>query len=199
MNENIISKVYSLRYLKLAYVLFQTLWQGTLESHHLSLYNHIFVEFQKLVLQSLYNVRFSRPVLGAPSEPYHPHCLLAFQEIDGQGLRNNDCRNDVERVTHSEFLRDLFHRICGALLYYCRQLLSLRTRFGSILLSIPNTLFHCKKLWIFLCSPSPKNDLCDLVLKCSYQCASAALGQTPDTQMSRGTFYILPYTEGNAI
>lgn len=155
---------------------------------------------QQLVRQLVCGYRLPLPVKvrngecvdAAPFAPYHQHYPELSLQLNGADSRMADYHNDEGWISHLEFHRMQSHKILGALCAERCPFSLRRTRYGSTPAPTPSTLTRCKKYWNALCLHTPKTLLylsVRTVINFSYQCASIALGRTPDVDRIAGNFY----------
>lgn len=158
----IISIFYFSRYLRYAGETLQMLWQVLCIPHLLFQMAYIGYVSQQLAMLLVYGsrdpLRSSRDCVLSAS--YQLHCPDLFQGISELGCSTDDCRNDGKQtISNLELPRRSSGKQFGELfasLPSCLQLKLRRNHVNLRRLSIPNILFHCKKLENFLCLLSPK-------------------------------------------
>ncbi len=113
--------------------------------------------------------------------PYQANYLDAFLQTDEADLCRGGYRNGDKPRGCLEFCRDELPKILGETFGLSLDPLpnNDHSRFYSWLPSIPSTLYHCKRLWTFLCQLFPRIYQLCLALYCSYRSASRALWSIP--------------------
>lgn len=183
------NEIYALQYQKLFEKLRRTLWQDL--SRCFPSCHEIYNAF--LSRQSAYQTVCSHNGFHHDFDDllklYHSYFLLEFQEIDDLDVHRRDCRNDAKPLSHLVILQNIKSMIFGVAYIFSFQSRIAHTPLMYTQPSIPSTVFHHRKSWIFLYPRFPRIYQCISVLQYSYQCASIALGQAPNVSSVAGDLH----------